>query len=84
MTIGSIPGHLQDETQERERQLTAKESISRRRVVITGLGAITNIGHTQDACWKSILAGASCIGQLTAFEHGDDWTVNIDGEIKDH
>ncbi len=63
--------------------MAATESTSRRRVVITGLGAITNIGHTQEACWSSIESGTSGIGPLTAFEQGDDWTVTIAGEIKD-
>ena len=63
--------------------VASNNSISRRRVVITGLGAITNIGHTADSCWESICAGRSGIAPLTAFEQGDDWTVTIAGEIKD-
>ena len=63
--------------------MAANNSISRRRVVITGLGAITNIGHNANSCWESILASRSGIAPLTAFEQGDDWTVTICGEIKD-
>lgn len=62
--------------------MAANHSISRRRVVITGLGAITNIGNNANACWESITGSRSGIGQLTAFEQGDDWTVTIAGEIK--
>ena len=51
-------------------------------MVITGLGAITNIGNTANACWESITGARSGIGPLTAFEQGDDWTVTIAGEIK--
>ena len=51
-------------------------------MVITGLGAITNIGNNANACWESITGSRSGIGQLTAFEQGDDWTVTIAGEIK--
>ena len=50
--------------------------------MVTGLGAITNIGNDSASCWDSILAGRSGIGRLTAFEQGDDWTVTIAGEIK--
>ena len=62
--------------------MAANKSISRRRVVLTGLGALTNIGHDSSSCWESILAGRSGIGELTAFEQDADWTVNIAGEIK--
>ena len=62
--------------------VAANHSISRRRVVITGLGAITNIGNNANACWESITGSRSGIGLLTAFEQGDDWTVTIAGEIK--
>ena len=63
--------------------MSANRTISRRRVVITGFGAITNIGHNANSCWESIIASRSGIAPLTAFEQGDDWTVTICGEIKD-
>ncbi len=39
-----------------------------RRVVITGLGAITPIGNTVDEFWKNILAGKSGAGPITKFD----------------
>src|SRR5262249_3355843 len=39
----------------------------RRRVVITGMGAITPLGHTVDAMWKALLEGRSGAGPTTAF-----------------
>ena len=39
-----------------------------RRVVITGLGAVTPIGIGVDAYWESLLAGTSGIGPVTGFD----------------
>jgi len=43
-------------------------SVSQRRVVITGLGAVVSIGHTVDAFWASLLAGRSGIDRVTHFD----------------
>lgn len=42
--------------------------MSRRRVVVTGLGAITPVGNTVDDTWKSILAGQSGAAPITHFD----------------
>lgn len=42
--------------------------MSRRRVVVTGLGAITPVGNTVDDTWKSILAGHSGAAPITHFD----------------
>src|SRR5689334_9396723 len=39
-----------------------------RRVVITGLGAVTSIGVTLEEFWKNLLAGACGIGPFTLFD----------------
>ncbi|MCH2143923.1 MAG: beta-ketoacyl-ACP synthase II [Phycisphaerales bacterium] len=54
-----------------------------RRVVITGLGALTNLGEDVDSTWKALIEGRSGIGPMTAFEQDESWNVNIAGEIRD-
>lgn len=56
-------------------------SFERRRVVITGLGAVTNVGIDVPTMWRALLEGRSGIGPITAFEQGDEWSVRIAGEI---
>ncbi len=43
-------------------------SVPKRRVVVTGLGAITPIGKTADEFWKNALAGVSGAGPITLFD----------------
>ena len=57
--------------------------LSNLRVVITGLGAVTNIGHNVSDTWAALLAGKSGIGPITAFEQDDQWNARIAGEIHD-
>lgn len=59
------------------------KTIQLRRVVITGLGALTNLGEDVDSTWKALLEGRSGIGPMTAFEQDESWTVNIAGQIRD-
>lgn len=42
--------------------------MSRKRVVITGLGAVTSIGIGKDEFWKNLLAGKSGISKVDAFD----------------
>lgn len=57
--------------------------LQQRRVVITGLGAISNLGHDVSATWEGLLAGHSGVGPITAFEQDDRWVTTIAGEVKD-
>lgn len=52
-----------------------------RRVVITGLGAVTNIGQNVSDTWNGLLTGKSGIGPITSFEQNDEWKTKIAGEI---
>jgi len=56
---------------------------ARRRVVVTGLGAVTNLGHDVPTMWPRLINGHSGLGPITAFEQGDEWTVRIAGEVSD-
>lgn len=40
----------------------------RRRVVVTGMGALTPVGLTKDEYWKNLLAGVSGAGPITSFD----------------
>ena len=42
--------------------------MDKRRVVVTGLGAVTPVGNTKDDLWKSLLAGKSGAGRITHFD----------------
>lgn len=42
--------------------------MSKRRVVITGLGMVSPVGLTVSECWKNILAGKSGIGPIEHFD----------------
>lgn len=53
-----------------------------KRVVITGLGAITPIGIGKDNFWNSLLEGKSGIGYITRFDT-ENHDVKIGAEVKD-
>ncbi|MCP3821628.1 beta-ketoacyl-ACP synthase II [Streptomyces sp. A3M-1-3] len=55
---------------------------SRRRVVITGAGVVTSIGHTVDTFWAGLLEGRSGIGPITAFDP-HDLPTRIAAEVRD-
>ena len=52
-------------------------------MVITGLGAISNLGHDVASTWSGLKEGRSGVGPITAFEQDDRWTTQIAGEVKD-
>jgi 3-oxoacyl-[acyl-carrier-protein] synthase II len=57
-------------------------SPERRRVVVTGLGAVTPIGADVASTWKAMLSGASGIGPITQFD-ATGYRTTIAGEVKD-
>jgi len=57
-------------------------STVKRRVVITGLGAITPLGTGVQKSWDALLQGRSGISRITHFDPGD-LPVHIAGEVKD-
>lgn len=52
-----------------------------RRVVVTGLGAVTPLGNDVETTWKALLAGQSGIDFIRGFDAGD-YPVKIGAEIK--
>ena len=55
--------------------------MSRRRVVVTGLGIISPVGNGVPEAWKNILAGTSGITRITRFD-ASAFTSQIAGEVK--
>ncbi len=55
--------------------------MSKSRVVITGLGAITPLGLTVDELWQGLIEGRSGIGPLTRFDT-TDFPVKVAAEVK--
>ncbi len=55
--------------------------MSRRRVVVTGLGIVCPVGNTVSEAWSAILAGKSGIGRITHFD-ASPLASQIAGEVK--
>lgn len=55
--------------------------MSRRRVVVTGLGCISPVGNTVQDAWANILAGKSGIGPITKFD-ASGFNCQFGGEVK--
>jgi 3-oxoacyl-[acyl-carrier-protein] synthase II len=53
----------------------------KRRVVVTGLGALTPLGNSVDESWEGAIAGRSGIGAITKFD-SSAFNSRIAGEIK--
>ncbi len=55
--------------------------MSRRRVVVTGMGCISPVGNTVAESWSSLLAGRSGIDLITKFDAGN-FACKFAGEVK--
>ena len=55
--------------------------MTRRRVVVTGLGCISPVGNTVSEAWSNLLAGQSGIGPITRFD-ASAMSCRIVGEVK--
>ena len=55
--------------------------MSRRRVVVTGLGCISPVGNTVPEAWASVLAGRSGIGPISKFD-ASAFACQIAGEVR--
>lgn len=56
--------------------------MSKRRVVVTGLGTVSPVGLDVKTSWENILAGKSGIGPIEHFDVSD-YTVRFGGTVKD-
>src|SRR3954464_10491892 len=54
----------------------------RRRVVITGMGAVTPLGNDVETSWQNLLAGESGAAEITQFD-STDYYVHFACEVKD-
>jgi 3-oxoacyl-(acyl-carrier-protein) synthase len=54
----------------------------RRRVVITGLGAVTPLGNDVRSSWENLVAGRTAAGPITAFDT-NGFAVTFACEAKD-
>lgn len=52
-----------------------------RRVVVTGMGAITPVGNDIDTMWANMLAGANGVEKITSFDTSD-LKVHLAGTVK--
>jgi 3-oxoacyl-[acyl-carrier-protein] synthase II len=52
----------------------------RRRVVITGLGAVTPLGNDVESTWETLVAGRSGAGEITQFD-SSDYAVHFACEV---
>jgi 3-oxoacyl-[acyl-carrier-protein] synthase II len=53
-----------------------------RRIVVTGMGVVTSIGHNVDEFWASLLAGRGGVHRITLFDP-KDFASQIGAEVRD-
>ena len=56
--------------------------MEKRRVVITGMGAVTPIGHTAEESWQAARRGVCGVGPITAYDTSAQ-KVKLAAEVKD-
>lgn len=59
-----------------------KHHTKQRRVVVTGMGVVTPLGHDLDVFYKNLLEGVSGISEIEAFDCSQFPTVNIPSSKK--
>jgi len=55
--------------------------VSRRRVVVTGLGVVSPVGNTVSEAWENAIAGRSGIGPITRFD-ASAFACRVAGEVR--
>lgn len=59
-----------------------KDTMNNKRVVITGIGAISPLGHTASSTWEAVTKGVCGINTLRGFEE-DALPISVVGQVKD-
>lgn len=54
----------------------------KRRVVVTGVGIVSPLGHSAPSTWDNLLAGESGIKEITSFD-ASHFTTHVAAEVKD-
>ena len=62
--------------------MTSLNGNGRRRVVVTGLGAVTSLGNTIEDTWAALIAGESGAGPITQFD-SSEYPVHFACEVQD-
>ena len=55
--------------------------MSKRRIVVTGLGIISPVGNTVEEAWQNLMAGKTGIGRITRFDP-TPFASQVAGEVK--
>jgi 3-oxoacyl-[acyl-carrier-protein] synthase II len=53
-----------------------------KRVVVTGMGMVTSLGHTVEETWDALCQGRSGVGPITSFA-ASEYPVRFAGEVRD-
>ncbi|MEH2998759.1 MULTISPECIES: beta-ketoacyl-ACP synthase II [Bacillus] len=56
--------------------------MDKKRVVVTGLGALTPLGNDVESTWKNAVAGISGVGPITRVD-SSEYTAKVAAELKD-
>jgi len=56
--------------------------VTKRRVVVTGLGMLSPLGLNSEETWRRLLAGESGIGEITHFD-SSNYSTCFAGQIND-
>lgn len=56
--------------------------MTKKRVVVTGVGAVTPVGNNVETAWNNVLASVSGVGPLTRL-NADEYPAKVAAEVKD-
>lgn len=80
--IGGMRGLSTDALERALEAVGLERCEPQRRVVVTGMGAITAVGHSAQETWQNLVAGQSGIDWVTLFD-ASSYPTQIAAEVKD-